>query len=33
MTHFFDNHSSVVNVYKDRPTSFSLNIGLRFNIK
>ena len=33
VTHFFDNHSSVVNVYKDRPTSFSLNVGLRFNVK
>lgn len=33
MTHYFDNHSSIVNVYKDRPTSFSLNIGLRFNVK
>lgn len=33
LTHYFDNHSSVVNVYKDRPTSFSLNIGLRFNVK
>lgn len=29
VSHHFDNHSSVVNVYKDRPTSFSLNIGLR----
>lgn len=33
LTHYFDNHSSIVNVYKDRPTSFSLNIGLRFNVK
>ncbi|HCC86781.1 MAG TPA: hypothetical protein DEQ17_00565 [Prevotella sp.] len=33
VTHYFDNHSSVDNVYKDRPTSFSLNVGLRFNVK
>lgn len=33
LTHFFDNHSSIVNVYKDKPTSFSLNVGLRFNVK
>lgn len=32
VTHYFDNHSSVVNIYKDRPTSFSLNLGLRINI-
>lgn len=32
VTHYFDNHSSVVNVYKDRPTSFSLNLGFRINI-
>lgn len=29
VSHHFDNHSSVVNVYKDRPTNFSLNLGLR----
>ncbi len=33
VTHYFDNHSSIDNVYKDRPTSFSLNVGLRFNVK
>ncbi len=33
MTHYFDNHSSIDNVYKDKPTSFSLNVGLRFNVK
>lgn len=32
VTHYFDNHSSVENVYKDRPTSFSLNLGFRINI-
>lgn len=30
VSYYFDNHSPVVNVYKDRPTSFSLNLGLRF---
>ena len=33
LTHYFDNHSSIDNVYKDKPTSFSLNVGLRFNVK
>lgn len=33
LTHYFDNHSSIENVYKDKPTSFSLNVGLRFNVK
>lgn len=32
VSHYFDNHSSVVNIYKDRPTSFSLNVGLRLNV-
>lgn len=32
VSHHFDNHSDVENVYKDRPTSFSLNMGVRFNI-
>lgn len=32
VTHYFDNHSAVVNVYKDRPTGFSLNLGFRINI-
>lgn len=32
VAHYFDNHSSVVNVYKDKPTSFSLNLGLRVNL-
>lgn len=33
VSYHFDNHSRVVNVYKDRPTSFSLNVGLRLNVK
>lgn len=32
VTHYFDNHSHVINVYKDCPTSFSLNMGIRINI-
>jgi hypothetical protein len=33
VSYYFDNHSSVTNVYKDRPTSFSLNIGVRYTVK
>ena len=33
VSYYFDNHSNVMNVYKDRPTSFSLNVGLRITIK
>lgn len=32
VAYYFDNHSSVENIYKDKPTSFSLNVGLRVNI-
>lgn len=32
VNYYFDNHSSVINSYKDRPTSFSLNMGFRINI-
>ncbi len=32
VSHYFDNHSSVVNIYKDRPTQFSLNVGLRLSV-
>lgn len=32
VAYYFDNNSSVINVYKDCPTSFSLNLGLRINI-
>lgn len=31
-SYYFDNHSSVDNVYKDRPLNFDLNIGLRINL-
>ena len=31
--YYFDNGSSVPTFYQDRPLSFNLNIGLRFNIK
>lgn len=33
VSYYFNNHSSVINVYKDRPTSFSLNVGLRYTVK
>jgi opacity protein-like surface antigen len=29
--HYFDNGSSISNFYKDKPTSFNLQLGLRFN--
>lgn len=32
LTYHFDNHSSVVNIYKDQPLQFSLGVGLRFLI-
>lgn len=32
VSYYFDNNSPVINVYKDCPTSFSLNLGLRINI-
>lgn len=33
VSYYFDNHSPVNNVYKDRPASFSLNIGVRYTVK
>ena len=33
VTHHFDNHSSVENIYKDKPWNFSLNFGFRINLK
>ena len=30
--HYFDNGSNVENYFKDKPTSFNLQLGLRFNI-
>ena len=29
--HYFDNGSTISNFYKDKPTSFNLQLGLRFN--
>ncbi|MGN0213910.1 MAG: outer membrane beta-barrel protein [Muribaculaceae bacterium] len=29
--HYFDNDSNIDNIYKDKPTNFSLQVGLRFN--
>lgn len=31
--YYFDNHSDVENVFKSRPCSFSLQVGVRLNIK
>lgn len=31
--YYFDNNSSVQNIYKEHPCNFSLQIGLRYNIK
>jgi len=31
-SYYFDNHSSVINTYKDRPMNFDLKVGLRFNM-
>ncbi len=32
VTRYFDNHSTVTNIYKDKPTQFTLNVGLRINL-
>jgi len=32
VSHYLDNHSNICNVYKDRPTTFDLSVGLRINI-
>ena len=31
VSHYFDNHSHIQNIYKDSPTRFNLQLGLRFN--
>lgn len=31
VSYYFDNHSPVETIYKDKPFNFNLNIGLRFN--
>lgn len=33
VSHYIDNNSSVENFYKHKPTNFSLNVGLRLNIR
>ena len=33
MGYYFDNGSDVRTYYQDKPFSFNLNLGLRFNIK
>ncbi|WP_081785472.1 hypothetical protein [Segatella baroniae] len=29
VSRYFNNHSEVENIYKDKPTNFNLNVGLR----
>lgn len=31
-TYFFDNHSPVVNIYKDKPAQITINLGLRLDL-
>ena len=33
MGYYFDNGSTIPTYYQDKPFSFNLNVGLRFNIK
>ena len=33
VSHYIDNHSSVENYYKHKPTNFSLNVGLRLSLR
>ncbi len=33
VSHHFDNHSDVVNIYKDKSWNFSLNVGFRINLR
>lgn len=33
LSHYIDNHSSVENYYKHKPTNFCLNVGLRLSIR
>lgn len=32
VSYYIDNHSEIINSYKDRPFNFDLKVGLRFNI-
>lgn len=32
LNYYFDNHSSVSTIYADKPSNFSLNVGLRINL-
>ena len=32
VSYYFDNGSDLTSIYKDRPTNFNLNVGLRFSI-
>lgn len=33
VSHHFNNHSDIQNIYKEKPWNFSLNLGFRLNIK
>ncbi|MDD6112118.1 MAG: RNA polymerase, partial [Prevotellaceae bacterium] len=33
VSHHFNNHSDIQNIYKDKPWNFNLNFGFRLNIK
>ena len=33
ISHHFNNHSDIQNIYKEKPWNFSLNLGFRLNIK
>lgn len=32
-TYYFDNHSSIINIYKDRPLNIDLRLGLRYTFR
>lgn len=31
IVYYFDNHSDIKNIYKDRPLNFNLSLGVRFS--
>lgn len=33
VTRYFNNHSHVMNIYKDKPSQFTINVGIRFSTK
>lgn len=32
LSYYFDNGSSIRNIYKDKPLNFSLNLGMRWTV-